>query len=132
MRSLAPWVALAFAGCSVGRDYAESRRVLVEPGMAAAEVVKRVGEPTARLKVATASTSPDQTTEIWTYEIDGPPGPEDFVFLVLATGALVLVVASKGGGGGGIHGGSFQHFRFRVGFGPDGRVRGVTNLEGVK
>ncbi len=82
--------------------------------------------------MATSSAAADQTTEVWTYDIEGPPGPEDVAMFVLAAGALVLVVAAGGGGGGSIKGGSFDRYRFRVGFGPDGRVRGVTDLEGVK
>lgn len=63
---------------------------------------------------------------VWTFEIEGPPGIGDFVEVVLAAGVLVLVVATRTGGG------DFPRCRFRVGFGPDARVRAVTGLEALK
>lgn len=132
MRRRASLLLAAFVACSHSREYAESRRVLVEPGLSAEEVVRRVGAPRQKLKVATASAAADQTTEIWTFEIEGPPSFGDFVEVVLAAGALVLVAATRSGGGGGIRGGDFDRHRFRVGFGPDARVRAVTDLEALK
>lgn len=49
--------------------------------------------------------------------------------MALAAGALVLLVASKSSGF--VQGGGATQDRFSVGFGPDGRVRGVTHLEQV-
>lgn len=132
MRRFVPAVVLAFAACSHAREQAESRRVLVQPGMPADEVVRRIGPPGHKLKVATASGAADQTTEVWTFEIEGPPSVGDFMEVVLAAGALVLVVATRSSGGGGIRGGDFPRHRFRVGFGPDGRVRAVTDLEALE
>ena len=130
MRRLSAVVVLLFAACS-SRPYAEDRRALVEVGMPADEVRARIGAPERVIKVATSSAAADQTTEVWECEIEAPPTPGHFAALVLAAGALVLVVAA--GGGGSVGGGpAFPRYRFWVGFGPDGRVRGVTNLEGVK
>lgn len=132
MRRFAPAVCLAFAACSHAREYAESRRVLVEIGMSAEDVVQRIGPPEHKLRVATSSGAADQTTEVWTFEIDGPPSFGDFVEVVLVAGAIVLVAATRSTGGGGIGGGGFPRHRFRVGIGPDGRVRAVTDLEALK
>ena len=130
MRRLGFSLALLFAACS-SRQYAEDRRALVEVGMPADEVRARIGPPERVIRVATSSAAADQTTEVWECEIEAPPHAGHFVALVLSAGALVLVAASRGGGtvGGGF---DFPRYRFWVGFGPDGRVRGVTNLEGVK
>jgi len=125
-------VILAFAACSHAREHAESRRVLVQPGMSTDEVVHRVGPPVHRLRVATTSATPDQTTEVWTFEIEGPPSVGEVAGMVLAAGVLVMVIAAGAGGGGGGRGGSPALHRFRVGFGPDGRVRAVTDLETLK
>ncbi|HEX7898274.1 MAG TPA: hypothetical protein VF950_10975 [Planctomycetota bacterium] len=130
MRRLAAVVALLFAACS-SREYAESRRTLIEVGMSSVEVRERFGAPERVIRVATSSAAADQTTEVWECEIEAPPTPGHFAALVLAAGALVLVVAA--GGGGSVGGGpGFPRYRFWVGFGSDGRVRGVTKLEGVK
>lgn len=134
MRRIGAVLTLAFGACSVSRDYAESRRTLVDVGMPADEVRSRLGGPARVIRVATASSAAEQTTEVWEYEIESPPGPGHFAALVLAAGALIAVAAvAKGGGGGSISGGpSFPAYRFWIGFGPDGRVRGVTNLEKLK
>lgn len=104
--------------------------------MHADDVRARFGGPARTIKVATSSTAVDQTTEIWECEIEAPPGPGHFAALVLSAGALiaVTVVAAKGGGAVNFGGGGFDFptYRFWVGFGPDGRVRGVTNLEKLK
>ena len=135
MRRRAAVLAILFAGCS-SREYAESRRTLIQPGMSSAEVRECFGAPERVIRVATSSAAADQTTEVWECEIEAPPGPGHFVALVLtAAGALIAVAAAvKGGGGGSFSGGGldFPTYRFWVGFGPDGRVRGVTRLEKLK
>jgi hypothetical protein len=131
MRPLAAFLTLTIAACS-SRDVVEAQRILVDVGMTSDEVVRRLGAPERKIRVPSTSTAAEQTTEVWDYTLEGPPTPGDFIGLVLAAGALVLVVAAGGGGGGGIHGGNFPTYRFYVGFGPDGRVRGVTRLEKLK
>lgn len=138
MRRQGVAVALAVAlvlpsGCADHRVWAEERRVLIESGMSAEDVRRRLGAPARVFPVAPVPGVAEQTTEVWSYAYEPAPDVRDIANLVLAAGALILIVGARGGGsvGGGI-GGRGSSYRFWVGFGADGRVRGVTNLEEVK
>jgi len=129
-------LAAALAACSVNRDYAESRRVLVDVGMSGDEVQRAVGAPTRKIPVPPTPGIQNQTVEVWQYEIDQIPDAGSVLELLLVAGALVLIVPAVHGGGaqslGGVSaggGGGGSRYRFWVGIGADGRVRGVTNLE---
>jgi hypothetical protein len=133
-------LAATLAACSVNRDYAESRRVLVDVGMSGEEVRRAVGAPTRIVEVPSVPGVAEQTVRVWQYDVDRIPDASVILDLVLAAGALVLIGAMVAGGGGsglggvkvGGGGGGGTRYRFWVGFGADGRVRGVTNLEKVR
>jgi hypothetical protein len=131
-------LAATLAACSVSRDYAESRRVLVDVGMSGEEVRRAVGGPTRIVEVPSVPGVAEQTVLVWQYDIDRIPDASVILDLALAAGALVLVGALAAGGGGSglggvkVGGGGGTRYRFWVGFGADGRVRGVTNLERVR
>ena len=121
------------AGCGSSREHLEERRVLIDVGMTARDVVARIGRPSRISPVAAAPGVQDQTVEVWAYTIKPPPDLGDAAEFVLLSGALVVLSAAtrsgdptqeilKGPRGKG-------RCTFWVGFGADGRVRGVTNLE---
>jgi len=124
---------LIAASCGSTRDQLEERRVLIDVGMTAREVVSRIGRPDRVSPIAAASGVQDQTVEVWAYTIKPPPDLGDAAEFVLLSGALVVLTAAtrtgdpvqeilKGPRGKG-------RCTFWVGFGADGKVRGVTNLE---
>ena len=124
---------LIAASCGSTRDQLEERRVLIDVGMTAREVVSRIGRPDRVSPIAAASGVQDQTVEVWAYTIKPPPDLCDAAEFVLLSGALVVLTAAtrtgdpvqeilKGPRGKG-------RCTFWVGFGADGKVRGVTNLE---
>ena len=130
---------LAPPGCVSQRRYAEERRTLIDVGMAGDEVRARIGRPWKVLPVATADGVADQTVEVWVYALTPPPGAAEIVGLVLVAGALIVAAGAGSGSGDFLKGWSSgggdsrsAKWRFWVGFGPDGRVRGVTNLEKSK
>jgi hypothetical protein len=124
---------LLFAGCGPTRQEAEARRVLVDVGMTGQDVVRTLGRPSRVFPLEPAAGVADQTVEVWAYTIKPPPDLGDVADFALTAGALVVFcVASEGRSTGGV--GSLRirgkaRCSFWVGFGPDGRVRGVTNLE---
>jgi hypothetical protein len=131
-----PWCAallvLTLAACGTTRQQAEERRVLVDVGMTGKEVVNRLGRPSKVFHLEPAPNVTDQTVEVWAYTIKPPPDLGDVVDFGLTAGALVVFcVASNGRDTTGI--GSLRirgkaRCSFWVGFGSDGKVRGVTNL----
>jgi hypothetical protein len=129
-------LALAMGACAAGGDYAESRRVLVDVGMSQDEVRRAIGEPVRRVPIAPTPGIEAQTVEVWQYRFEPTSDIGTVLEVVVTAGALVLIVAAAAAGGGtglgGVKGGGGDaDYRFWVGFGPDGRVRGVTNLERV-
>jgi hypothetical protein len=119
-------------GCGTPRHEAEERRVLVEVGMTGKDVVQRLGRPTKMFAVTPAAGTTDQTVEVWSYTYKAPADLGDAVEFGVTAGALVLFcVASQGRDTTGLGGIRIRRSRcsFWVGFGSDGRVRGVTNLE---
>ncbi len=79
----------------------------------------------------------DETVEIWRYTLVTSKGTEAamvIVGVVLIVLLLVVLAAAGGGGNFGGMGGSSGNtqWRFFVGFGADGRVRGVSSLEPLK
>jgi hypothetical protein len=123
---------LVSAGCGTTREQAEERRVLVEVGMTGREVVGRIGRPSKVFPLDPAPGVADQTVEVWAYTMKPPPDLDSMAEFTLSAGALVILcVASNGRDTSG-----FGSLRIRgkpcsfwVGFGPDGKVRGVTNLQ---
>lgn len=120
------------AACGTPREQAEERRVLVEVGMTGRDVVERIGRPTKAFAVAPASGTTDQTVEVWAYTYKAPADLGNAVEFAVTAGALVLFcVATEGRDTTGLGSVRIRRSRcsFWVGFGADGRVRGVTNLE---
>ena len=128
-------VLLILASCGPTRDEHEERRTLVDVGMTARQVVEKIGRPTRVTPIVAAAGVEDQTVEVWAYSIKPPPDLGDAAEFVLLSGALVVLTAAtrgnsndpvqeilKGPRGKG-------RCTFWVGFGADGKVRGVTNLE---
>jgi len=126
-------VLLALASCGPTRDQLEERRVLVDVGMTARQVVDKIGRPTRVAPVAGAPGVQDQTVEVWAYSIKPPPDLGDAAEFTLLAGTLVVLCAATKSGDpiqpilNGPRGKG--RCTFWVGFGADGRVRGVTNLE---
>lgn len=126
-------LALTAVSCGTTREELEDRRVLVDVGMTAREVVDRIGRPTRITPVAAAPEVKDQTVFVWAYSIKPPPDLGDAAEFVLLSGTLVVLTAATGRGDpiqpilNGPRGKG--RCTFWVGFGADGRVRGVTNLE---
>jgi hypothetical protein len=124
---------LALAGCGPHRDQLEDRRVLIDVGMTAREVVAKIGRPTRVTPIAPAEGVQDQTIEVWAYSIKPPPDLGDAAEFVLLSGALVVLSAATRTGDpikpilDGPRGKG--RCTFWVGFGADGKVRGVTKLE---
>jgi len=123
---------LLLLGCSSTRAKAEGRRVLVEVGMTGREVVDRIGRPSKVFPVARTPEVSDQTIEVWEYTLKTPPDLGDAAEFAVAAGALVVfAVATKGNdthGIGGLGLKSKGRCTFWVGYGSDGRVRGVTDV----
>lgn len=126
-------VLLLLSGCGPSRDQLEERRVLIDVGMTAREVVAKIGRPTRITPITPAEGVPDQTLEVWAYSIKPPPDLGDAAEFVLLSGTLVVLSAATGRGDpiqpilNGPRGKG--RCTFWVGFGADGKVRGVTNLE---
>ena len=101
--------------------------------MTGQDVVRSIGRPTKVFPLEPAAGVADQTVEVWAYTIKPPPDLGDVTEFALNTGALVVFcVATQGRSSGGF--GSLTIHRksrvtFWVGFGSDGKVRGVTNLQ---
>lgn len=128
-------VLLVLTGCASARVQMEDKRVLVDVGMSGQEVVRRIGRPSKVFPVAGASREADQTVEVWAYTMRPPPELDDAVEFGLSAGALVLLaVATQSNDSAVLNIRTRGRGRctFWVGFGPDGRVRGVTNLEEVR
>jgi hypothetical protein len=129
-------VLLALASCGPTKDELEERRVLVDVGMTGREVVAKIGRPNRITAVAAAPGVQDQTVEVWIYTIKPPPDLGDAAEFALGAGALVALSAATGRGDpiqpilNGPRGKG--RCTFWVGFGADGKVRGVTNLEQAK
>jgi len=104
--------------------------------MTGRDVVDRIGRPTRVFPVVRTPQVTDQTIEVWAYILKAPPDLGDAAEFAIAAGALVVfAVATKGNDTHGIGGfGQTNKGRctFWVGFGPDGRVRGVTDLDVVR
>jgi len=132
-RTFAVLLTLSVLGCGPTREEHEERRVLVDGGMTAREVVEKIGRPTRVNQVAAVPDQKDQTVWVWVYTIKPPPDMGDAAEFALGAGALVVLSAATG------RGDPIQEIlkgprgkgrcTFWVGFGEDGRVRGVTNLE---
>ena len=117
--------------CYSTREQAEERRVLVDVGMTGQEVVRRIGRPSRVFPVAPEPGVADQTIEVWAYTMTPPPDLGDAAEFTLTAGALVaLCVVTKGRDTAVLNLGRRKgRCTFWVGFGADGKVRGVTNLE---
>lgn len=123
---------LSCGGAAATRARSEERRVLVEVGMSGPEVVRHIGRPSKVFAVEPVPGVADQTVEVWAYTMKVPPDLGDVVEVGLAAGALVVLCAATNRGDGNL----LNAIRIRgkgscsfwVGFGADGRVRGVTNL----
>ena len=130
--SCAALLALALGGCASTREEAEARRVLVDVGMTGRQVVDRIGRPTKIFAVEPTPGQSEQTVEVWAYSMKPPPDLGDAAEFALSAGALIaLSVAAGHDPPASILNGPRGKGRctFWVGFGRDGRVRGVTNLE---
>jgi hypothetical protein len=129
-------ILLFSSGCAHPRVRQEEKRVLVDLGMSGQEVARRIGRPSKVFAVEPAPGIPDQTVEVWAYTMKIPPDMGDAAEFALGAGALVVLGAATGRG----VAPPFPEFltrakgrcSFWVGFGADGRVRGVTNLEEVR
>ena len=110
--------------------------MLVEVGMTGREVVNRIGQPVKVFPVIQVRDSTDQTFQVWAYSIKVPPDFGDAAEFVLDAGALaVLIVASKGNDitdVAKLGPRSKGYCTFWVGFGADGKVRGVSTVESTK
>ena len=110
--------------------------MLVDVGMTGQEVSQRIGRPSKVVPVTPTPGVADQTVEAWMYTLKIPPEAGDAAEFALGAGALVLLCAATGRS----IAPPFPEFLIRakghctfwVGFGPDGRARGVTNLEEVR
>lgn len=104
--------------------------------MTGREVINRIGQPAKAFPVAPAGQSPDQTVEVWAYSLKVPPDFGDAAEFVVDAGAIaILIVASRGNDLADIGklGPRSKGFcTFWVGFGADGKVRGVTTVEMTK
>ena len=114
----------------------EGKKTLVEVGMTARELVDRIGRPQKVFPVARAGDVPDQTVEVWAYQLKAPPDLGDTAEFVVNAGMLVVFVGATGGsdpqGIGPLYPRSKGYCTFWVGFGFDGKVRGVTTVEMTK
>jgi hypothetical protein len=123
---------LLCAGCGTTREQAEARRVLVDVGMTGKEVVNRLGRPSKVFPLEPAPGVADQTVEVWAYTIKPPPDLGDVVDFGLTAGALVVFCVASNGRDTTLFGSlrirGKSRCSFWVGFGSDGKVRGVTNL----
>jgi hypothetical protein len=137
----APAIALGLAlcfglGCAHPRVRQEEKRVLVDVGMSGRDVAQRIGRPSKVFAVEPVAGAADQTVEVWAYTMKIPPDMGDAAEFALGAGALVVLGAATGR----VSAPPFPEFLIRakgrcsfwVGFGSDGRVRGVTNLEEVR
>lgn len=124
------------SACASTRTKSEEHRVLVEVGMTAKELRSRIGAPAKAFAIAPTPGVEDQTVEVWEYSMTPPPGFEDAAQIALAAGALVVFTVATNGrdttGLQGFHLTPKSRFTFWVGFGSDGRVRGVTNLRELR
>lgn len=134
--SAAVALTVALLGCGTTREQAEERRVLIDVGMTGKDVVQRIGRPTKMFAVNPAAGVADQTVEVWAYTITPPADLGDAAEFALTAGALVvLCVATEGRDSSVLNGIRIRRkgrCTFWVGFGSDGRVRGVTNLEELR
>lgn len=133
-RLLALWApCLILSGCATGRQKAEESKEIIKVGMTSAEVKGKLGEPLQKW------TEPGPT-EVWLYRYE--PGPNKTVKVVLTAVAVaavvaLVVVAARGGGSvgslGGVGGGGDPRlYEFRVYFGPDGRVKSLSDVRPVE
>lgn len=148
MRSIAILLAasLLLSGCSMSMEHIQEQQQLIKTGLTREEVVSAIGSPDKRYAVEPERGTADQTVEVWSYTYTVRSGYDLAVIVagvaVLALVVVVAVAAGKGGGGGsfgGLGGGGGggnsnegTKWRFCVGFGPDGRVRGISSLERIK
>jgi hypothetical protein len=128
-RRLGALLLAACVGCASGKGTAEERRVLVKPGMTYEEVRGALGPPQRTLKLQPAPGIEDQTVEVWSYTYTPGPSAGEVALGIVGAALVDASIAAGGWGGGGGGGGGDSTWRFVVGFGLDGRVRGVTNLE---
>jgi hypothetical protein len=127
---------LVSTACGTPRERAEERRVLVEVGMTGLDVQRHIGRPAKVFAIDPSPGVADQTVEVWAYTYKPPADLGDAVEVGVTAGALVvLCIATEGRDSsflGGIRLRNKGRCAFWVGFGADGRVRGVTNLEEVR
>ncbi|HVE42385.1 MAG TPA: hypothetical protein VNM14_21050 [Planctomycetota bacterium] len=138
--ALAPTLGLGLllisSGCAHPRVRQEEKRVLVDVGMTGREVSQRIGRPSKVFAVEPVPGAKDQTVEVWAYTMKIPPDLGDAAEFAIGAGALVVLSAATGR----VDAPPFPEFLLRakgrcsfwVGFGSDGRVRGVTNLEELR
>ena len=100
--------------------------------MTADEVRQSIGGPQSSQRLSPVAGVEDQTVEVWLYTYTPGPSAGEVALGVVAAALVVALVAAGGGAGGGGGGGGSDTWRFVVGFGPDGRVRGVSGLEKVR
>lgn len=107
---------------------------MIDVGMSARDVVARIGRPTKIVPVAGASGAGDQTVEVWSYTLVPPIDLGDAACFALSGGALIaLSVATNGRNIGNVELKSHKgRCSFWIGFGADGKVRGVTDLQEVR
>ena len=120
-------------GCASTRERAEERRVLVDVGMTGRDVQQRIGRPSKVFTVDPVPGATDQTVEVWAYTMKIPPDLGDAVEFAVTAGALVVLCVATNKGDSTLLNGVWIRGKgrctFWVGFGADGRVRGVTNLQ---
>jgi hypothetical protein len=109
---------------------------LIDVGIDGQEVIRRIGRPSKVFPVDPTPGVTAQTVEVWSYTMTTPPDLGNAVEFALEGGALVLLaVATRGNDPSILNGIRIRgkgRCTFWIGFGADGRVRGVTNLEEVR
>ncbi len=141
-------LSMLLSGCGTSMERIKEQQQLIKTGLTRDEVRGAIGSPDKTYAVEPEPGVKDQTVEVWSYTYKVAGGYDLAVIVIgIAVLALVVVVAAaaaggKGGGGGfgglggGGGGGSDSNegstWRFCVGFGPDGKVRGISSLERIK
>lgn len=141
MRRTTPLLALSFlwAACATAEVRAREAWARLQVGMTREEVAGCIGGPDRTTRMPPQPGTVEQTVEVWGYEYSAPSAGEIMgAIAMLPVAAAFVMVAAKAGripdlpGGGAPGEPRFRAYRFWLGFGPDGRLRGVTSVEGVK
>jgi hypothetical protein len=110
----------------------------VQVGATREDVLRDLGPPAKVHHLMPDPGGADQTVEVWSYTftISRGPGVGAVIVCIVLVVLLIFLLAaaggrSFGGSGPGGPGGGGEVWRFCIGFGTDGRVRGVSVLEPI-